>query len=215
MSPVFPSLILPSLQAHVVPVNSQNRCLLIQSSCVNSQHCLAAGCRTKAKARGGFFCIFCPPIFLSYILFITIFSVKVFVFVPFECILLHILSVNTFALLHLLNENHLTYSIDTLHTFWPLSQSDVCLGPLNIPQNVTLDPVCVLAQVTELAGYTARVHNMFEVFEDVQRGVYKRSSLSPTAGAEKKSKPQMHIDGPLEIKGRSVLLHTLMHLLPK
>lgn len=67
---------------------------------------------------------------------------------------------------------------------------------------MTLTSVCVLGQVTELAGYTARVHNMFLVFEDVQRGVYKRSSLSATTGAEKKSKPEMHIDGPLEIKGR-------------
>uniref|UniRef100_A0A8C4DTJ4 ATP binding cassette subfamily D member 2 n=1 Tax=Dicentrarchus labrax TaxID=13489 RepID=A0A8C4DTJ4_DICLA len=63
-------------------------------------------------------------------------------------------------------------------------------------------------EVTELAGYTARVHNMFVVFEDVQKGVYKRSSLSATTGAEKKSKPEMHIDGPLEIKGRHVLLYT-------
>lgn len=59
-------------------------------------------------------------------------------------------------------------------------------------------------EVTELAGYTARVHNMFVVFEDVQRGVYKRSSLSATTGAEKKSKPGMHIDGPLEIKGEVI-----------
>lgn len=56
-------------------------------------------------------------------------------------------------------------------------------------------------QVTELAGYTARVHNMFVVFEDVQKGIYKRSCLSSTAGAGKKSKPGMHIDGPLDIKG--------------
>uniref|UniRef100_A0A8C9Y1M8 ATP binding cassette subfamily D member 2 n=1 Tax=Sander lucioperca TaxID=283035 RepID=A0A8C9Y1M8_SANLU len=63
-------------------------------------------------------------------------------------------------------------------------------------------------EITELAGYTARVHNMFVVFEDVQKGVYKRSSLSATTGAEKKSKPEMHIDGPLEIKGRPVLLYT-------
>lgn len=69
--------------------------------------------------------------------------------------------------------------------------------------------VCVLGQVTELAGYTARVHNMFLVFEDVQRGVYKRSSLSATTGAEKKSKPEMHIDGPLEIKGRVLALLVL------
>lgn len=57
-------------------------------------------------------------------------------------------------------------------------------------------------QVTELAGYTARVHNMFVVFEDVQKGIYKRSCLSSTAGAVKKSKPGMHIDGPLDIKGK-------------
>ncbi|XP_075868198.1 ATP-binding cassette, sub-family D (ALD), member 2 [Nelusetta ayraudi] len=59
-------------------------------------------------------------------------------------------------------------------------------------------------EVTELAGYTARVHNMFVVFEDVQKGVYKRSCLSSAMGAVKKSKPGMHIDGPLEIKGEVV-----------
>lgn len=53
---------------------------------------------------------------------------------------------------------------------------------------------------------------MFVVFEDVQRGVYKRSSLSATTGAEKKSKPEMHIDGPLEIKGRPFLLYTHLFL---
>lgn len=69
-----------------------------------------------------------------------------------------------------------------------------------------MTPACLSIQVTELAGYTARVHSMFAVFEDVQKGVYKRSSLSATAGTEKKSKPEMHIDGPLEIKGTSALL---------
>ncbi|XP_068611198.1 ATP-binding cassette sub-family D member 2-like [Brachionichthys hirsutus] len=64
--------------------------------------------------------------------------------------------------------------------------------------------MCSYKEVTELAGYTARVHNMFAVFEDVQRGVYKRSSLSTTATAEKKIKPEMHIDGPLEIKGEVI-----------
>uniref|UniRef100_A0A3Q3WH28 Uncharacterized protein n=1 Tax=Mola mola TaxID=94237 RepID=A0A3Q3WH28_MOLML len=59
-------------------------------------------------------------------------------------------------------------------------------------------------EVTELAGYTARVHNMFFVFEDVQKGVYKRSSLSAATGVEKKNKPEMHIDGPLEIKGEVI-----------
>uniref|UniRef100_A0A8C6KV04 ATP binding cassette subfamily D member 2 n=1 Tax=Nothobranchius furzeri TaxID=105023 RepID=A0A8C6KV04_NOTFU len=59
-------------------------------------------------------------------------------------------------------------------------------------------------EVTELAGYTARVHNMFLVFDDVQKGVYKRSSLSATSGTQKKSKPEMHIDGPLEIRGEVI-----------
>ncbi|KAJ0057753.1 hypothetical protein NL108_016987, partial [Boleophthalmus pectinirostris] len=59
-------------------------------------------------------------------------------------------------------------------------------------------------EVTELAGYTARVHNMFVVFEDVQKGIYKRSSLTATTGGDKKSKPGMHIDGPLEIRGEVI-----------
>lgn len=71
---------------------------------------------------------------------------------------------------------------------------------------VSPPPVCSPPQVTELAGYTARVHNMFVVFEDVQKGIYKRSSLSTTAGTTLKSKPEMHIDGPLEIKGGLLLL---------
>ncbi|TNN55182.1 ATP-binding cassette sub-family D member 2 [Liparis tanakae] len=59
-------------------------------------------------------------------------------------------------------------------------------------------------EATELAGYTARVHNMFLVFEDVQRGIYKRSTVSATTGEKKKSKPEMHIEGPLEIKGEVI-----------
>ncbi|KAL7827866.1 hypothetical protein AOLI_G00310180 [Acnodon oligacanthus] len=62
-------------------------------------------------------------------------------------------------------------------------------------------------EVTELAGYTARVHNMFLVFDEVQRGVYKRATVSTTSVAgEKKSGGQheLHIDGPLEIKGKVV-----------
>uniref|UniRef100_A0A8B9RA40 ATP-binding cassette, sub-family D (ALD), member 2 n=1 Tax=Astyanax mexicanus TaxID=7994 RepID=A0A8B9RA40_ASTMX len=62
-------------------------------------------------------------------------------------------------------------------------------------------------EVTELAGYTARVHNMFLVFDEVQRGVYKRASVSTTAAdGVKKSGGQheLHIDGPLEIKGKVI-----------
>uniref|UniRef100_A0A674E608 ATP binding cassette subfamily D member 2 n=1 Tax=Salmo trutta TaxID=8032 RepID=A0A674E608_SALTR len=61
-------------------------------------------------------------------------------------------------------------------------------------------------EVTELAGYTTRVYNMFLVFGEVQRGMYKRSSTSTTGTGEKKNvaRPEMHIDGPLEIKGRVI-----------
>uniref|UniRef100_A0A8C7FVC7 ATP binding cassette subfamily D member 2 n=1 Tax=Oncorhynchus kisutch TaxID=8019 RepID=A0A8C7FVC7_ONCKI len=61
-------------------------------------------------------------------------------------------------------------------------------------------------EVTELAGYTTRVYNMFLVFGEVQRGVYKRSSSSIMGTGEKKivARPEMHIDGPLEIKGRVI-----------
>ncbi|XP_067110846.1 ATP-binding cassette sub-family D member 2 [Osmerus mordax] len=59
-------------------------------------------------------------------------------------------------------------------------------------------------EVTELAGYTARVHNMFLVFGEVQRGVYKRSSGSASTGEKKTARPEMHIEGPLEIKGKVI-----------
>ncbi|KAG1953476.1 ATP-binding cassette sub-family D member 2 [Pimephales promelas] len=57
-------------------------------------------------------------------------------------------------------------------------------------------------EVTELAGYTARVHNMFSVFDEVQRGIYKRSSA--TSEIISGNRPEMHIDGPLEIKGKVI-----------
>ncbi|KAJ8393384.1 hypothetical protein AAFF_G00061060 [Aldrovandia affinis] len=61
-------------------------------------------------------------------------------------------------------------------------------------------------EVTELAGYTARVHNLFLVFDEVRRGVYKRSTLSQSLVGEDKgvARPQAHIDGPLEIKGKAI-----------
>ncbi len=45
---------------------------------------------------------------------------------------------------------------------------------------------------------------MFLVFDEVQRGIYKRSSAVSTAGEMingENNQPEMHIDGPLEIKG--------------
>ncbi|MBN3277917.1 ABCD2 protein, partial [Polyodon spathula] len=61
-------------------------------------------------------------------------------------------------------------------------------------------------EVTELAGYTARVHNMFLVFDEVQKGVYKRSTVTQTAASDNTSaaRPEMHINGPLEIKGHVI-----------
>lgn len=65
----------------------------------------------------------------------------------------------------------------------------------------------VVPQVTELAGYTARVHNMFLVFDEVKRGIYKRTAV--IQGSENNSKnedkAELHIDGPLEIKGNQFI----------
>ncbi|KAM6283984.1 ATP-binding cassette sub-family D member 2 isoform 2-T2 [Spheniscus humboldti] len=61
-------------------------------------------------------------------------------------------------------------------------------------------------EVTELAGYTARVYNMFSVFDEVRRGIYKR--IAVIQGSENNSKnedkAELHIDGPLEIKGEVI-----------
>ncbi|XP_051544664.1 ATP-binding cassette sub-family D member 2-like isoform X2 [Myxocyprinus asiaticus] len=43
---------------------------------------------------------------------------------------------------------------------------------------------------------------MFLVFDEVQRGIYKRSSVA--TGEISENPPEMHIDGPLEIKGKVI-----------
>lgn len=47
---------------------------------------------------------------------------------------------------------------------------------------------------------------MFLVFEEVQRGVYKRALVSGTTAAGEKGggSPELHIDDPLEIKGTAL-----------
>lgn len=61
-------------------------------------------------------------------------------------------------------------------------------------------------EVTELAGYTARVYNMFSVFDEVKRGIYKRTAV--IQGSENNSKNEdkieSHVNGPLEIKGKVI-----------
>ncbi|OWK52859.1 ATP-binding cassette sub-family D member 2 [Lonchura striata] len=61
-------------------------------------------------------------------------------------------------------------------------------------------------EVTELAGYTARVYNMFSVFDEVKRGIYKRTAViqGSVSNSRSEDKAELHIDGPLEIKGKVI-----------
>lgn len=61
-------------------------------------------------------------------------------------------------------------------------------------------------EVTELAGYTARVSDMLDVFEDVNRGIYRRSAergeaLPPTGGEPEHGQ---RVCGPPEIRGQVI-----------
>ncbi|XP_066489728.1 ATP-binding cassette sub-family D member 2-like [Tiliqua scincoides] len=61
-------------------------------------------------------------------------------------------------------------------------------------------------EVTELAGYTARVYNMFSVFDEVKRGIYKRTAVPQECESsnKKRDKTERIVDGLLEIKGRVI-----------
>ncbi|XP_078276000.1 ATP-binding cassette, sub-family D (ALD), member 2 isoform X1 [Rhinoraja longicauda] len=61
-------------------------------------------------------------------------------------------------------------------------------------------------EITELAGYTARVHNMFSVFEEVQRGIYKRPAINQETemDSSKVTKHRLSIEHSLEQKGHVI-----------
>ncbi|XP_063783160.1 ATP-binding cassette sub-family D member 2 [Pseudophryne corroboree] len=60
-------------------------------------------------------------------------------------------------------------------------------------------------EVTELAGYTARVYNMFSVFNEVKKGIYKKSLIQEIPNQIKNGEKEgFHIDGPLGIKGKVI-----------
>lgn len=58
-------------------------------------------------------------------------------------------------------------------------------------------------EITELAGYTSRVSEMFEVFDDVRIGKYERNTVTKTEEVISKSALET-VTGPLEIKGEVV-----------
>ncbi|KAM9475530.1 ATP-binding cassette sub-family D member 1 [Clarias gariepinus] len=63
-------------------------------------------------------------------------------------------------------------------------------------------------EVTELAGYTARVYEMFDVFEEVRVGVFRRSVEDPQGtenrGGSREVKHGMRLEGPLHIRGQVI-----------
>ena len=61
-----------------------------------------------------------------------------------------------------------------------------------------MNHVLLLYKITELAGYTSRVAEMFQVFSDVKEGKFQRSMV-----VEQPQKQHQKIEGPLEMRGLS------------
>ncbi|PNJ67415.1 ABCD2 isoform 2 [Pongo abelii] len=61
-------------------------------------------------------------------------------------------------------------------------------------------------EVTELAGYTARVYNMFWVFDEVKRGIYKRTAVIQESESHSKNgaNVELPLSDTLAIKGKVI-----------
>ncbi|XP_074125571.1 ATP-binding cassette sub-family D member 2 isoform X1 [Sminthopsis crassicaudata] len=60
-------------------------------------------------------------------------------------------------------------------------------------------------EITELAGYTARVYNMFWVFDEVNKGIYKRTAIQETKNPTRiGDKIELSLSDTLEIKGKVI-----------
>jgi ATP-binding cassette subfamily D (ALD) protein 2 len=62
-------------------------------------------------------------------------------------------------------------------------------------------------QITELAGYTSRVYNMFTVFDDVLQGKYRRTVVVKDNQPKLEKSNLEKIEGPVEAHGNLVLVN--------